>query len=446
MMATSPVGRNQSNRSPSNIVRVRIFIGVLVAVAVALALSTASAQQAPAQLEISATRVEGQNIVASIAVLDAASNPISGATPADFTAQIDGVSARVVLVDSSVDAALPLGIVLTVDSSGSMAGDAIASAQAALASTVDALRPGDEATLIAFAQSVTTLSPPVGDHAALQVAIGGIKATGNTALFAGVTAAATATQQLEQPRKAVVLLSDGEDFGEASAGISRADALAAARAAGAPFFVVGLGREIDQQFLTDLAQATGGQYFAASTPAELAQLYARISERLRQQYTVAVELPDKLAAGSHQVNFAYGSASARTTFTTTAEPVLVRARFAPFPAEITEATTLSLVDIPAGATARFTVNGASFAPASNGRSIQVDPYDFAPGPQALNVTFLPAGAAPDISTTFAVAAVPPKLVAPATLPEPAAGRPDTADGARPARCRDGLISRRRHRS
>ncbi len=389
-----------------------------VAVGVALSLAGVVAQQPPDRIEVSATRVEGSNIVASLAVLDAASNPITDATTDQFKAQIDGASARVVLVDPNADAALPLGIVLTVDASGSMAGDAIASARSALSSAVGALRPGDQATLISFAQSVATLAPPSEDHAVLQSAIDGLKASGNTALFAGVAAASTATNQLTQPRKAVVLLSDGEDFGEASGGITRANALAAARNAGAPFFVVGLGREIDQQFLTELATATGGQYFAAAAPAELAQLYGRISERLRQQYTVAVELPDSLAAGSHQVDFSYGPAKARATFTTTAVPVPIIARFSQFPSEIAEATTLSLIDVPAGTIAKFTVNGQPVNAESNGRSIKIDPYAFSPGSaETINVTFVPADSAPPIATTFKVAALPPKLIEPTELPD-----------------------------
>ncbi|MGE0598651.1 MAG: VWA domain-containing protein [Dehalococcoidia bacterium] len=378
----------------------------------------ASAQQPPSSIEVSATRVEGSTVVASLAVLDAASNPITDAVTGDFKVQIDGVDAQVVLVDSNADAALPLGIVLTVDTSGSMDGDAIASARSALSSAVGALRPGDEATLLSFAQSVVTLAPPVEDHAVLQAAIDGLKASGNTALFAGVAAAARASGELTQPRKAVVLLSDGEDFGDASGGVTRADALAAARSSGAPFFVVGLGREIDQQFLTDLAAGTGGQYFAAATPAELGQLYARISDRLRQQYTVAVELPDGLAAGSHQVEFRYGAASARSTFTTTAEPVPVLARFADFPEQIDKPTTLSLVDVPVGATAKFSINGKSVTAESNGRSVRLDPYDFPPGsPQTIEVTFVPADSAPPVSTTFSVAALQPKLLEPTELPD-----------------------------
>lgn len=394
------------------------LVAILAAVGAALLATGAVAQQSASTIEVNATRVEGSKLVASLAVLDAASNPITDASSGDFKAQIDGADAQVVLVDSNADAALPLGIVLTVDTSGSMDGDAIASARSALSSAVGSLRPGDEAALISFAQSVVTLSPPVEDHAVLQAAIDGLKASGNTALFAGVAAAAQESGRLSQPRRAVVLLSDGEDFGAASGGVTRADALAAARTSGAPFFVVGLGREIDQQFLTDLAGATGGQYFAAATPAELGQLYARISDRLRQQYTVAVQLLDGLAAGAHQIDFHYGTATARAHFATTAEPVPVVARFAAIPERIDKPATLSLVDVPLGAAAKFTINGQAVGPEFNGRSVRIDPYDFPPGvPQSLQVTFVPADAASPISTTFAVAALQPKLLEPTELPD-----------------------------
>jgi VWFA-related protein len=389
----------------------------VIAVVWLVALGSASAQQ-PVRVEVSAARIEGSSLVVSVAVLDGASNPIRGLAASDFSAQIDTTQARIISAESSVDAALPLGIVLTVDTSGSMAGESIASARSAVSSAVQSLRAGDQAALVTFAQTVTTAVAATGDHAVLQSAIDGMKATGNTALFAAVTTAATTTSQLPQPRKAVVLLSDGEDFGNASGGITRDQALAAAKASGAPFFVVGLGGEIDQQFLSSLADVTGGQYFAAAVPAELAQLYARISERLRQQYTLTVELPAGLAAGAHQLTLARGSASARVPFNVAETPVPLKARLSEIPSELRDATVVSLVDLPAGATARFTVDGQVLKPETNGRSVRIDPYDFAPGaPHQLVVSFVPESAAASATASFMVAALPPKLLEPAEIPD-----------------------------
>jgi len=232
----------------------------------ALSLPRAEAQQPAARVDVTATRVDGDQLTVAVAVLDAASNPIGGLTLEAFGTSVDGAALTPASVTSGVDAALPLGIILTVDTSGSMLGAAITSAKQAILPLVGALQSGDQAALLTFAQSVTLAVPLTGETGTLTAAIQAMAATGNTALFAGVTRAAELAAAAPQPRRAVVLLSDGEDFGAASGGLTRDQAIEAARASGVPFFDVGLGQEVDQQFLTSLASTTGGLYFAAARP------------------------------------------------------------------------------------------------------------------------------------------------------------------------------------
>ena len=68
----------------------------------------------------------------------------------------------------------------------------LAAARNALTPLTTSLKPGDAATLIAFAQQVTTVVAPTSDQASLGAAVAGLQAAGNTALFAGAATAATA--------------------------------------------------------------------------------------------------------------------------------------------------------------------------------------------------------------------------------------------------------------
>ena len=298
------------------------------------------AQEGATRVEVTATRVEGGQLTVAVAVLDAASNPIGGLAIDAFTVTVDGAAVAPGAVTSGVDAALPLGIILTVDTSGSMQGAAIASAKQAILPVVNALQTGDQAALLTFAQTVTLAVPLTGETGTLAAAIQAMAATGNTALFAGVMRAAELASAAPQPRRAVVLLSDGEDFGAASGGITRDQALEAARAAGVPFFVVGLGQEVDQQFLTSLASTTGGQYFAAADPAQLGQLYSRISDRLRQQYTINLPLPEGLAGGSHRLTVSAGDSTGVATFETEGPPP-PEALLSAIPPALTEETVVA---------------------------------------------------------------------------------------------------------
>ncbi len=394
----------------------RGFVCVALAAALALTALLPATAQTPSRLDITGVSVGTDRVVAAVAVLDAGGNPVRGLAPNSFTAQVDGSRAEVRGVESSTDSALPLGIVLTVDTSGSMAGASITAAKSALAATVNALGPNDQAALITFAQSVNRAVEPTNDRNALAAAINTMQATGNTALFAGVSSAAAAAAPLTQPRKAVLLLSDGEDFGAASGGVTREQALAAAQAAHAPFFVVGLGAEVDQQFLSSLAESTGGQYFAAATPTELSQLYARISDRLRQQYTLSVALPAGLAPGTHQLSVASGPATARVPFELAAAAAPAKSSFSAIPAGIIEPIVVSVTGAPAGVSPRFTIDGAAVRAESNGHSVRIDPYDWAPAtPHTLAVVF-PPDPNPAATTTFTAAALPPQVIQPTTLP------------------------------
>jgi len=57
-----------------------------------------------------------------------------------------------------------------------------------------------------------------------------------------------------------------------------------------PFFAVGLGSEIDRQYLTQLAEATGGRFLETPTPEGLSDLFRTIGDYLRSQYVVTVNV------------------------------------------------------------------------------------------------------------------------------------------------------------
>jgi VWFA-related protein len=370
------------------------------------------AQQTPAQLDVAGVQVEEGQLTLSVAVLDSGSNPVAGLDVGAFRVTIDGAAVAPGAVSSGLDAALPLGIILAVDTSGSMQGQPLQSARQAILPLVRAMQASDQAALLTFAQSVSVPLPLTGDTARLAAGIDAMVATGNTALFAGTARAAELAAAAPQPRRVVVLLSDGEDFGSASGGITREQALAAAQSAGVPFFVVGLGQEVDQQFLTSLASTTNGQYFAATDPTQLSGLYARISDRLRQQYTVVVPLPAELAGGSHRVTVTAGGVTGAASFQTAGPPPR-GIELDTLPAELDRETVVSVSGGPTGGIVSFALDGQAVGPLAAGRSVRLDPYVLDPAaPHTLTVTV----GGETISRTFRVAALPPVLVAPREVP------------------------------
>src|SRR5690349_21553434 len=105
---------------------------LILGLVVLLPLVQPAMAQQPGEASITALRVVAGRLDASIAVLDAGGTPVTTLTANDFRAQLDGREIPLTRVESGVDTALPIGLVLAVDTSGSMSGDAIAAAKSAL--------------------------------------------------------------------------------------------------------------------------------------------------------------------------------------------------------------------------------------------------------------------------------------------------------------------------
>src|SRR5438045_3916279 len=100
---------------------------------------------------------------------------------------------------------------LVIDTSGSMAGDAMTAAQAAASTFVEELRPQDQASVIAFSTEVRTLSDFTSDKDALVSAIHSVGAGGNTALYDALFAAEDQVANADPQRRAVIFMTDGRN-------------------------------------------------------------------------------------------------------------------------------------------------------------------------------------------------------------------------------------------
>ncbi len=331
-----------------------------------------------------------------------------------FIVQVDGKAVSVATADTAPSQALPLSLVLAIDTSGSMAGASLEAARAATTSIVSALEPTDHVSLISFASAVVGPSSFTADRAAVTDAIAKLAANGNTALYAAAQTAAQTASNAPDQRRAVVLLSDGEEFGGASGSVTRDAALSAAAGAGVPFYVVGLGAEVDRPFLASLAAETGGTYLGAANAGELAQLYQRISDRLRLQYSLHFAVPMGLAGGVHRVRVAVGDASAETTFTVSVpvtKPTIVGLDG---PLSAPTVVTVAGVDV---AGVRFDLDGTGLAPLADGRSVRLDPFDLDPTvSHRLGASWFADGKTGTASADVNVATLPPELLAPMELP------------------------------
>jgi len=105
----------------------------------------------------------------------------------------------------------------------------------------------------------------------------------------------------ENSRRAVILLSDGDDT---SSTIKRRDAIDAAVKNNVAVYSIGIGDpelyKVEQDSLRKISDSTGGRAFFPRDEMELRTVFAQIQEELRSQYVIAYSPQNKLRDGSHR--------------------------------------------------------------------------------------------------------------------------------------------------
>ena len=175
----------------------------------------------------------------------------------------------------------PITLAILIDTSGSMR-DKIKEVHAAAGAFVDSLREMDEALVIDFDDNVFLIQELTSDKEALKEAITSTEPLGATSLFDALHAAYRKIGRIEG-RKAIVVLSDGEDT-SSQFGYKRV--LEEAKANNTIVYTIGIGGEgaIDRNVLKEFSENTGGRFFFVRKADELSGVYERIADELGKQY------------------------------------------------------------------------------------------------------------------------------------------------------------------
>ena len=234
-------------------------------------------------------------VLLNVTVTDGARRYVTDLDVGDFTVLEEG---RPQTITFFRKADVRLALALLIDSSASM-DEALPIAQEAAAGFVRQLGPADVATVIDFDSRVQILAPFTDDKTALDDAIRNTVAAGSTSMYNAVYIALRELGKIrlddeqEVPRRrAIVLLSDGEDT---SSLVTFDEVLDVAQRSDSVIYAIGLGinasaarRSGDPSFvLTRLAQQTGGRAFFPSLAKDLTGVYADIRDELSSQYLLA---------------------------------------------------------------------------------------------------------------------------------------------------------------
>ena len=184
-----------------------LLSAVLVAALAAAAPARAAAQDADRPAFRFRTGVDLINVSAT--VTDRRGRFVSGLDKDDFLVYEDGVP-QTLTHFSRERVPVSLGIVL--DTSGSMEGERMAAARSALDRFLfDLLGPDDEFFLYRFNYQPRLVHDWTNDPERVSRALGGIRPRGGTALYDAVADAVVLAEQGRHRKKAVVVISDGND-------------------------------------------------------------------------------------------------------------------------------------------------------------------------------------------------------------------------------------------
>ncbi len=255
------------------------------------------AQETPK--DATAFRADSTLVLVPVSVTDPSNRYVLGLEKEDLRLFEDGVEQKVTHF-SNEDA--PLSIGLLVDTSGSM-GSKLETSRHAVAEFMKTLNTADEAFLVEFSDQSKLAVPLTSDAGAIESAMTSATSGGLTALLDAVNMGLAEMKRAKNPRKALLIISDGGDNNsrftstQISDLVREADVQIYAMGVFEPSLTFGLkglsaGRlgtaELDgPRLLSAIADQTGGRALAASNLRDLPGIAERIGIELRNQYVLA---------------------------------------------------------------------------------------------------------------------------------------------------------------
>ena len=256
-----------------------------LALASAIHASSVGPSQEPQQRPPIIIGAEVEIVSVPVLVYDKAGRFIADLKKSEIQILEDGVPQEITYLASSTgEDRIPLSIALTLDTSGSMQ-PSIKFLKEAATYFTGKLEASDQALVIQFNESVKSSSEFTDDTDRMDAFINGLQVWGGTALYDAVMYGLDRLR--DRPgRKALILLSDGDDSGASSA--SKAQVTALAKSLEVSIYSVGIqGFDTPRGFLKNLAEDTGGVYYFPNKVGELIKVFEAISKDLKNNYMIA---------------------------------------------------------------------------------------------------------------------------------------------------------------
>jgi Ca-activated chloride channel homolog len=229
-------------------------------------------------------------VVIPVTVTDPMNRFVLGLEKNDFTILEDGVEQKITHF-SGEDAPLSVGILFDTSGSMDMKTDTSHHAVSEFLKTMNAQ---DEAFLIQFSDKPELVQEFTGSPKDIEDRMGKLKTGGLTALLDAVELGVREMKKAKNPRKALVVVSDGGDNNSRYTAadikdiVKEADTQIYAMGVFEPNFFPSLSTELvsGPRLLAQIADQTGGRAFGASQFGQLPGIAEKIAIELRNQYVL----------------------------------------------------------------------------------------------------------------------------------------------------------------
>jgi Ca-activated chloride channel family protein len=232
-----------------------------------------------------------------VTVTDEHGRPVGSLKKDNFSLKEDGRDQKIAVFQK--ESALPLSIVLAIDTSLSTRRDLQLELQSARRFAAAILRPVDALSVYEFSEVVSEIVPFTSDMKRIDHGIDHPRLGAATALYDALYLGSQALES-RQGRKVMVVITDGGDT------VSKTDykeALRSAQEAEAIVYSIivvpvesSAGRDTGgEHALIQLSSDTGGKYFYAASLSQLDEAFHQISDELRTQYLLAYYPSQKFA-------------------------------------------------------------------------------------------------------------------------------------------------------
>jgi Ca-activated chloride channel family protein len=267
-----------------------------------------------------------------VTVTDEHGAPVANLQKENFILKEDGKEQKIAIFDK--ESALPLSIVLAVDTSLSTRKDLPLELSSARKFAHAIVRPQDGLSVYKFSETVSQMVPFTSDLKKIDEGIDHPRNGAATALYDAIYLGSQALNR-RQGRKVMVVITDG---GDTMSQVNYKEALRAAQEAEAIIYSIIIvpieadaGRDTGgEHALIQISSDTGGKYYYAKSLAQLDEAFQKISDELRTQYLLAyypsqrysnsdfrqlkVDLMNAPAGGAYQSHYRAGYYTHKGTF------------------------------------------------------------------------------------------------------------------------------------